>query len=195
MRSVDLRNNIFIKAPRDLLGSTAYELHAICQDQDLAWTPPARPLRVAPTRSTALSLSRLSKSGTCAPSLPLRHHQHLTMSSDRPAPQTLRNRRPQPFADGPPVPPKPSTELSLSQRRGLAPPQPPRQLKPLPPVPQLQLIESKPLPRPPDKLKLGTTALWIAAFAAWFLLIVVMMPIIMEREAMIGVNVWLRGWW
>jgi hypothetical protein len=117
------------------------------------------------------------------------------MLSDSPASQNLRHRKPQPIVDGPPVPPKSSTKQSLSQRRGVVPPQPPRQLKPLPPVPQLQSIEAKPLPRLPDRLKLGTTAFWFAAFAVWFLLIVVMLPVVMEREAMIGVNTWLRGWW
>ncbi|KAF3045402.1 hypothetical protein E8E11_007669 [Didymella keratinophila] len=117
------------------------------------------------------------------------------MSGDGTASQNLRNRRLPPIADGPPVPPKPNAKLSLFQRRALAPPEPPRQLKPLPPVPQPPSIESKPLPRPPHKLKLGITALWILAFTVWFLLVVVMLPIIMEREAMIGVNAWLRGWW
>lgn len=155
---------------------------------------PACPPMVAASRATTLGLSGLSLNGTCAPSLPLRH-QHFTMSSDGPASCNLRNRRQQSIADGPPVPPKPSKKLSLSQRRGLVPPEPPKQLKPLPPVPQLLPTESKPLPRLPYKLKLGKTALWFAVFAVWFVLIVVMLPIIMEREAMIGVNAWLRGWW
>ncbi|KAF1926762.1 uncharacterized protein M421DRAFT_206125 [Didymella exigua CBS 183.55] len=117
------------------------------------------------------------------------------MSSSLPVLQNIRNRRSHPISDGPPVPPKPSTELSLSQRRGLPPPEPPEHLKPLPPIPRPEPIESKPLPRTPGKIKIGTTALWVVAFAIWFLLIVVMMPVIMEREAMIRVNAWLRGWW
>ena len=146
-------------------------------------------------RPTTLTLSGLSWTGTYAASLLLRRHQPHTMSSDGPASQNLRNRRQQLNSDGPPVPPKPSTKLSLSQRRGLALPAPPEQLKPLPPTPQLEWNESKPLPRPPTGFKLGTTVLWFVAFAAWFLLIVVMLPIILEREAMIGVNVWLRERW
>lgn len=51
----------------------------------------------------------------------------------------------------------------------------------------------KPLPRPPGGLKSGTTALWVAAFLVWFLLIVVMLPVVMERDAMIRMNAWLRG--
>lgn len=116
------------------------------------------------------------------------------MSSRLSPPQNLRNRRPQASLDGPPVPPKPGIKLSLSQRRGVTPPQPPKQLKPLPPVPRFGPFESKPLPQIPENVNIGTTALWIVAFVVWFLLIVVMLPIIMEREAMIGVNAWLRAW-
>ena len=125
-----------------------------------------------------------------------------------PAPcQTLRNRKPPVLHhDPPPVPPKADTAPklttaapSLSQRRGVQTPEAPRRLKPLPPVPLTRAgrgdggLDVKPLPRPPGGLKSGTTALWIAAFVVWFLLIVVMLPVVMEREAMIGMNAWLRG--
>lgn len=96
----------------------------------------------------------------------------------------------------PPVPPKPHAKSSLSQRRGLQPPDPPKQLRPLPPVPQIGLeLDFKPLPQRPQQVQVYTTALFVAAFAVWFLLIVVMLPIIMEREAMVGLNTWLRRWW
>ena len=89
------------------------------------------------------------------------------------------------------MPPKPS----LSQRRGRLPPEPPRQLKPLPAVPQSDsVMEWKPLPRPPERARLGTTVLWVLGFVVWFVVVVVMLPVVMEREAMIGVNAWLRRW-
>jgi hypothetical protein len=91
------------------------------------------------------------------------------------------------------VPPKPS----LSQRRGRSTPKPPQQLKPLPPVPQSPSVtEWKPLPRPPERARLGTTLLWVLGFAVWFAVVVLMLPVVMEREAMVGVNAWLRKrWW
>lgn len=107
----------------------------------------------------------------------------------------LRNRRPEAVLSGPPVPPKPNATPSLSQRRGLPPPEVPKQLKPLPPVPLPGAIGSKPLPRPPDRIRVGTTVLWIAGFGVWFVLVVVMLPVVMEREAMIGFNAWLRELW
>jgi hypothetical protein len=77
------------------------------------------------------------------------------------------------------VPPKPS----LSQRRGRLPPKPPQQLKPLPPVPPSPAVtEWKPLPRPPERARLGTTLLWVLGFAVWFVAVVVMLPVVMERE-------------
>lgn len=109
---------------------------------------------------------------------------------------TLRNRK-APSRAGPPVPPKPTVSLSLSQRRGRAAPTPPAQLKPLPQIPASRREdELKPLPRPPARLRLGETALWVVGFAAWFAVVVVLLPVVMEREAMIVVNAWLRGvWW
>ncbi|KAF2627080.1 hypothetical protein BU25DRAFT_68591 [Macroventuria anomochaeta] len=117
------------------------------------------------------------------------------MSNNFSGSHTLRNRKLQTNLDGPPVPTKLDTKPSLFQRRGLQLPDPPRQLKPLPAVPLPDSVEYKPLPRPPESIKLGTTLLWIAGFAVWFMVVVVMLPVIMEREAMIGVNAWLRGKW
>ena len=122
--------------------------------------------------------------------------------------QALRNRRPAAVDERPPVPPKQKSSptlptkcsLSLSRRRGLRIPELPKQMKPLPPVPQSHAEEDvvwpglKPLPRPPAKLHIGTTALWVAGFVVWFLLVVVMLPVIVEREAMISMNAWLRRW-
>jgi hypothetical protein len=128
----------------------------------------------------------------------LKHHTFLdpTMSSDLSNNQSLlRNRKPPPPTEGPPVPPKLNAQPSLSQRRGIGPLDPPKQLKPLPPVPQSDVPGSKPLPRPPQRVKLGATVLWIGAFAVWFLLIVAMLPVVMERDAMIGLNAWLWAWW
>jgi hypothetical protein len=36
--------------------------------------------------------------------------------------------------------------------------------------------------------------LWVLGFVVWFVVVVVMLPVVMEREAMIGVNAWLRRW-
>ena len=100
--------------------------------------------------------------------------------------------------------PKPDSPLpSLPQRRGMRPLLPPKQSKPLPPIPRYKHIDflgqgplqSKTLPRSPSNLNLTTTLLWVAGFCLWFLLIVVLLPVIMEKDAMPGFNRWLRKWW
>jgi hypothetical protein len=36
----------------------------------------------------------------------------------------------------------------------------------------------------------------VLGFAVWFAVVVVMLPVVMEREAMVGMNAWLRKrWW
>ncbi|ORY15452.1 hypothetical protein BCR34DRAFT_598433 [Clohesyomyces aquaticus] len=55
-------------------------------------------------------------------------------------------------------------------------------------------LPPKPLPEAPDSQDLDpwTLCLWILGFAAWFLGIVVLLPVITERDAMPGFNRWLR---
>ncbi|KAH7348190.1 hypothetical protein BKA66DRAFT_477292 [Pyrenochaeta sp. MPI-SDFR-AT-0127] len=113
--------------------------------------------------------------------------------------QHVRSRRPHATTSGPPVPPKPYTqERTSSQKRGIAS----KHSKPLPPVPPVthsggpipSEAISKPLPGPPSTLSLRNTLLWIAAFCLWFLLTVVLLPVITEKDAMPGFNRWLREW-
>ncbi|KAF2640622.1 hypothetical protein P280DRAFT_517986 [Massarina eburnea CBS 473.64] len=101
---------------------------------------------------------------------------------------------------GPPVPPKEhiaasgntKTLAEIRQRRPL----PLLKIeKPLPSAPAIAV--SKPLPVPPSsrqegKVNYRTTLLWIGGFAVWFLLVVVLLPVIMERDAMPGFNRFLR---
>ena len=120
------------------------------------------------------------------------------MSGNQFGDQHVRNRKPRPQDQGPPVPPK---TLSNSIKRAAAPK--PLSLhahtKPLPSVPSLPLVASvteeqqaKPLPAPPKDSTLRLTLLWVAAFCIWFLLIVVLLPVITEKDAMPGFNKWLR---
>ena len=101
--------------------------------------------------------------------------------------------------------------LSINKR---LPPEPPlaldpnRETKPLPSLPCLmssklvasKCLPSKPLPAAPvapvtpTTLNYRSTLLWMVFFCVWFLLIVVLLPCIMERDAMPGLNRWLRRW-
>ncbi|KAH8631235.1 hypothetical protein IG631_12917 [Alternaria alternata] len=118
--------------------------------------------------------------------------------------QQLRNRRLHAQDEGPPVPPKTfNTEnIPKAPLRRVAP----RPLdlqnhsKPLPPVPQSERAAaskneplSKPLPLPPKNVTLRSTLLWVAALFVWFLLIVVLLPVITEKDAMPGFNKRLRS--
>src|SRR5689334_13907767 len=96
----------------------------------------------------------------------------------------------------PPVPPKESGQISetshtrIRQRR---PHPPPKDDKPLPNAPQW-----KPLPAPPSGVRDSKpnhqiTLLWLVGFFVCFLLIVVLLPVIMEREAMINTNAYLSN--
>ncbi|KAJ4983656.1 hypothetical protein SVAN01_10867 [Stagonosporopsis vannaccii] len=117
------------------------------------------------------------------------------MAIKPPEDEYLRNRNP------PPVPPKPSSPTSistsissssLSRRRGRLPPSTPVQLKPLPPTPLSEDRDGKPLPElPTTGVKWRATALWVLGFGAWFAVIVLMLPVIMEREEVLG---GMRGW-
>ncbi|KAH7073626.1 hypothetical protein BKA63DRAFT_566816 [Paraphoma chrysanthemicola] len=112
----------------------------------------------------------------------------------------LRNRKPQSYSDGPPVPPK-------GPLQGTSVPQPFiqrvtfEQAKPLPPVPTqvsgavLGGEVYKPLPAPPASVSFRSTLLWIAGFVLWFLLIVVLLPVVTEKDAMPAFNRWLRNIW
>jgi hypothetical protein len=117
--------------------------------------------------------------------------------------QHVRNRKPHSQDEGPLVPPKEfGTANTIRPARRIAAPSPlnlHRLSKPLPcvprsPVPSLVKEEawSKPLPAPPLSFTLRSTLLWIAAFCVWFLLIVVLLPVITEKDAMPGFNKWLR---
>ena len=101
--------------------------------------------------------------------------------------QQLRVRKPRLRKEGPPVPPKEDRGVHLHN-------------KPLPPTPGLKDTDEvprrdvyvKPLPRPPQNLNLRATCLWIALFAVWLLLIVLLLPVITEKDAMPSFHRWLR---
>jgi hypothetical protein len=103
------------------------------------------------------------------------------------------------------------TPISTNKR---LPPEPPlsldpnRETKPLPSPPCLisselvasKCLPSKPLPAAPaapvtpPTVNYRSTLLWLAFFCVWFLLIVLLLPLIMEKDAMPGLNRWLRRW-
>jgi hypothetical protein len=89
----------------------------------------------------------------------------------------LRYRNDRKLDQKPPVPPK---------ENGLLP------SKPLPPTPDSNQ-DVKPLPPPPIRLSPWSTSLWLTAIVAWFILIVIMLPSITERDAMPLSNRWLRS--
>ncbi|EMD87572.1 hypothetical protein COCC4DRAFT_134471 [Bipolaris maydis ATCC 48331] len=120
-------------------------------------------------------------------------------------PHQIRNRRPFLDSEGPPVPPKPyaSNTPSTTHHRLAAVTWAHQDAtsKPLPPVPgrrpsrgAVRRVESKPLPRPPQSSTLQSTFLWILGFAVWFLVIVILLPVITEKDAMPGLNRRLRNW-
>lgn len=111
----------------------------------------------------------------------LSHHvctSTISMAHQVPAPAGLRNRHvprdrsPLP----PPVPPK-DVEPEVEE-----------QSKPLPPTP----ADLKPLPPPPTRVILQMTSFWITGFCLWFILVVIMLPVITEKDAFPGLNRWLR---
>jgi hypothetical protein len=117
--------------------------------------------------------------------------------------QHLRSRKAHTTNNAPPVPPKDNPKATTSSR-GLAafPPISPNlneRSKPLPPIPRPAVIRerssSKPLPAPPRISILRSTLLWVGGFCVWFLLIVLLLPVVMEKDAMTGVNRWLRKIW
>jgi len=125
------------------------------------------------------------------------------MSENGPNDQYVRNRKPRPQDQGPPVPPKTlSTGNTIRSIKRVATPKPLKlqsHSKPLPAVPRLSVTSSvtkeqqtKPLPAPPKSATLQLTLLWVAAFCVWFLLIAVLLPVITEKDAMPGFNKWLR---
>ncbi|EUC38457.1 hypothetical protein COCCADRAFT_32397 [Bipolaris zeicola 26-R-13] len=116
----------------------------------------------------------------------------------------IRNRRPFLDQEGPPVPPKPyasNTPSTTHDRLAAVTSTPGNAIsKPLPPVPGSRLsrgagskVVSKPLPSPPKSSTVRSTFLWILGFAVWFLLIVILLPVITEKDAMPGFNRWLRN--
>lgn len=119
---------------------------------------------------------------------------------------SIRSRNSRNSKDAPPVPPKGHPALTTATAIPAAIFQ--QQPKPLPPTPyggipsaldQTSNLNSgwKPLPRPPvsSSSVVKNTLLWIAGFCVWFLLVVVALPIILEQDAMPGLNRWLRTVW
>ncbi|KAF2464611.1 uncharacterized protein BDR25DRAFT_95829 [Lindgomyces ingoldianus] len=80
--------------------------------------------------------------------------------------------------------------------------------KPLPSIPHStppdhqhhKALPPKPLPDVPDedsqtqKLDYRILGLWIGGFGIWFLAIVVLLPVVTERDAMPGLNRLLKAW-
>ncbi|KAF2118664.1 hypothetical protein BDV96DRAFT_642847 [Lophiotrema nucula] len=131
------------------------------------------PLRSAPSFNPNLTLTGML----------LHFSIHLTISLAMSTSLQTHRQHPQPRQrKGPPVPPKHYT-------------------KPLPPAPILnpsveKALPPKPLPLPPTQTALTSslrgTLLWAAAFLIWFLAVVVLLPVVTERDAMPGFNRWLR---
>ena len=81
----------------------------------------------------------------------------------------------------PPVPPKPSTAASPAL-------QPLHRIPDLAPAP-VPHSNSLPLPPPPaPALRPVATALWILAFAVWFALVVLLLPVILEARVLLRLN-------
>jgi hypothetical protein len=124
-----------------------------------------------------------------------------TMSGFELRDHNIRNRKPHADTQAPPVPPKDDPKDTTSIRGLTAPSHTPKERsKPLPPVPHSatpiltrERSLSKPLPAPPRFSILRSTLLWVMGFCVWFLLIVLLLPVIMEKDAMPGVNRWLRS--
>ncbi|KAH9883032.1 hypothetical protein J1614_000399 [Plenodomus biglobosus] len=119
------------------------------------------------------------------------------MSPKSPPPPQLRQRKPRQSVEKPPVPPKCNDFIPLEHT---APPHTSSRSKPLPPVPfhshdeatEARGLEAKPLPRPPSSVNLRTTCYWIVGFCLWFLLIVLLLPVITEKDAMPRFNQWVK---
>ncbi|KAH8726111.1 hypothetical protein GQ44DRAFT_726465 [Phaeosphaeriaceae sp. PMI808] len=110
----------------------------------------------------------------------------------------IRNRKIFSSEHGPPVPPKSDrSPYVIASKHDLQP------SKPLPPVPGIRQMKNsdtknltaKPLPQPPIGVNAKSVSLWIAGFVIWFLLIVILLPVITEKDAMPGFNRWLRNLW
>lgn len=123
-----------------------------------------------------------------------------TMLNDDSWTHTLRNRKFQLISDSP----SESPYLNKSETSASFDPvalSSPGRLKPLPPVPIIGFkndrpttnVIFKPLPAPPRRHLLRYTLYWIAGFCLWFLFIVVLLPVITEKDAMPGFNRWLRS--
>jgi len=82
----------------------------------------------------------------------------------------------------PPVPPKPVRHDPQHQKTTE------QSTKPLPPTP----TDLKPLPPPPIGSVLKTISFWVTGFCLWFMLIVIMLPFITEKDAFPGLNRWFR---
>jgi hypothetical protein len=130
--------------------------------------------------------------------------QTLAMSAFQSGDQHVRNRKLRTQDEGPPVPPKTFKTVNTSKPfRRVAAPAPlnlQRESKPLPLLPRSPVatglraeLQSKPLPLPPKSVTLRSTLLWVAALFLWFLLIVVLLPVITEKDAMPGFNRWLSA--
>ncbi|OAG01737.1 uncharacterized protein CC84DRAFT_1221221 [Paraphaeosphaeria sporulosa] len=110
----------------------------------------------------------------------------------------VRRRRPPPLT-GPavkPLPPPPPTGDAVrfeGAERGIEEP------PPQPPVKDVRLDETKsrttkPLPGIPWRPDYKGTILWIAALGIWFLLVVLLLPVLLEADALPGLNKILRNW-
>ena len=84
------------------------------------------------------------------------------------------------------------------------PPVPNKGMKPLPSTPRAYQKDLKRLPLPPkplpavpvesEKPNYAHTLYWTVFFCIWFLLTVLLLPIILEKDAMPGLNRILRKW-
>jgi hypothetical protein len=116
--------------------------------------------------------------------------------------ETLRHRNVSTHPQGPPVPPKLGyLSHGEPQQRSLQTPRFAQSSKVLPPIPPHRSeippgpedVYSKPLPQPPPTRIFKTILTWIFGFLIWFLLIVILLPIITEQDAMPSFNGWLRS--
>ncbi|KAL6707110.1 hypothetical protein ACN47E_004862 [Coniothyrium glycines] len=113
--------------------------------------------------------------------------------------QYLRLRQTHYNRKGPPVPRKFDTAAPSTKHAPTTGRQPQHKPLPLPPF-QDQICSDtinrsilKPLPPPPNHFALGQTLLWVAGIATWFLLIVLLLPIVTEKDAVPSLNRWLRN--
>ena len=111
--------------------------------------------------------------------------------------------------DPPPVPPKDSaratatTTMASMVRQRRPPPLdevPLKELKALPPLPPNKSLDHstqavfKPLPAVPRELNGKSTLIWITGLMVWFFLVILLLPVFLEAEAMPGMNRILRRW-